>query len=121
MLTAGSGIGRYLGVNTIDDAVLTPTGELEPVEQIGGFVAYRHHWSPQLRSSFVYSTLLNDNDTSLSGTAVTKDVYSLHANLIWRLASSVEFGAELIYAQRELENGLDGDMTRLMFSAKYAF
>mgnify|MGYP002062694244 CR=1 FL=1 len=30
-------------------------------------------------------------------------------------------GAEIMYGERELVNGSDGDFTRVMFSAKYAF
>ena len=31
------------------------------------------------------------------------------------------FGGEFMYADREVESGADGDLTRFQFSAKYAF
>jgi hypothetical protein len=33
----------------------------------------------------------------------------------------LDIGAEIMYGERELVNGTDGDFTRFQFSAKYAF
>jgi len=30
-------------------------------------------------------------------------------------------GGEIMYAEREIESGLDGDLTRFLFSTKYGF
>ncbi len=121
MATFGSGTGRYLGVNTANDAVLDAAGNLEAIDQFGGFVAFRHFWRPQWRSNFTLSYLSNDNDTGLTGTGVTKDVYSIHANLLYEPVPKLVIGGEIMYAERELESGLDGDLTRFLFSTKYGF
>lgn len=121
MATWGSGIGRYLGLNTANDAVLDADGNLEAIDQFGGFVAWRHFWTPKWRSSFTLSYLNNDNDTALTGTGVTKDVYSIHANLLYEPVPKLVIGGEVMYAEREIESGLDGDMTRFLFSTKYGF
>ncbi|MDJ0699453.1 MAG: DcaP family trimeric outer membrane transporter [Woeseiaceae bacterium] len=121
MATYGSGTGRYLGLNTSNGAVLDASGNLNAIDQWGAFVSYRHWWDSQWRSNFTFGYLDNDNDTALTGTGVTADVYSIHANLLYSPVPKMTVGGEIIYAERTLESDLDGDMTRLMFSAKYAF
>ena len=121
MATYGSGTGRYLGLNTANGAVLDAAGNLEAIDEFGGFVSLRHFWSDQWRSNFTASYLSIDNDLLLTGLGVTKDVYSLHANLLYEPVPKLLVGGEIIYAEREVESGLDGDMTRFMLSAKYGF
>ena len=121
MATYGSGTGRYLGLNTANDAVLGADGNLEAIDQFGGFISLRHFWSDQWRSNFTASFLNIDNDVLLTGLGVTKEVRSLHVNLLYEPLPKLMIGGELLYAERETEEGLDGDMTRFMLSAKYAF
>jgi hypothetical protein len=52
---------------------------------------------------------------------VTKNATSYHANIIYSPQPKLDFGAEIMYADREIESGLDGNLTRVQFSAKYAF
>ena len=121
MATVGSGTGRYLGLNTSNGAVLDANGNLNAIDQWGGFVSYRHFWDAQWRSNFTLSYLSNDNDQALTGTGVTKDVYSVHANLLYQPVEKMTVGGEIMFAERTLESDLSGDMTRLLLSAKYAF
>ncbi len=121
MVTTGSGVGRYLGLNTANGAVIDAAGNLEAIDQTGFFVAYRHVWNPQWRSSVMYSALSIDNDISLTGTGVTSDVYSANVNLVYQPVPKLTLGGEIMFAEREIESGLDGDMTRFILSAKYAF
>ncbi len=121
MATFGSGTGRYLGLNTANGAVLDAKGNLNAIDQWGGFVSYRHFWEPQWRSNFTVSYLSNDNDTALTATGVTRDVYSLHANLLYEPVEKMTVGGEIMYAERTLESSVSGDMTRVLLSAKYAF
>jgi hypothetical protein len=121
MATIGSGTGRYLGLNTSNGAVLDATGGLNAIDQWGAFVSYRHWWDSKWRSNFTLGYLDNDNDTTLTGTGVTSEVYSLHANILYSPVPKMTVGGEILYAERTLENNLDGDMTRFIFSAKYAF
>lgn len=125
MATAGAGVGRYLGLAAGVDAVATLdvndnyTG-LKAVDEMGAFVSYRHIWNDQWRSNFTYGYLSIDNPVE-APTGVTKEASSIHANLIYTLGPKLDIGAEIMMADRELENGADGDMTRLIISAKYAF
>lgn len=121
MLVYGSGIGRYVGLNAANDAVLDADGDLAAIDLTSAFVAWRHNWSEKARSTFMVSLLDIDNDTDLSGEAVTASVDSLHANFIYSPYPKLDVGVELMLASRELENGSDGDMDRLQFAIKYAF
>ncbi|MFN4292344.1 MAG: DcaP family trimeric outer membrane transporter [Permianibacter sp.] len=121
MVTTGSGIGRYVGLNTTNDAVLDADGDLYAIDLSSAFVAWRHNWSEKARSTFMVSVLDIDNDTDLTGEAVTASVDSLHANFIYSPYPKLDVGVELTRATRELENGDDGDMGRIQFAIKYAF
>lgn len=121
MISTGSGIGRYVGINTSNDAVLTADGDLAAIDLTAAFVAWRHHWTANARSTFLYSVLDVDNDIALTGSAVTASVDSLHANFIYSPYPKLDVGIELIVANRELENGSEGEMDRLQFAIMYAF
>ncbi len=121
MLSGGSGIGRYLGLNTANEAVLDADGNLNTIDALGGFVSYRHLWNDQWRSNFTLSAFRADNDTDLTGMAVTKSAESAHVNLIYQATAHLRFGIEYQYARREIESGASGNMNRLQFSTIYAF
>jgi len=125
MVTSGSGVGRYLGLAAGVDAVATLNADddytsLKAVDEMGAFVSYRKIWNDQWRSNFTYGYLSIDNPSEMP-TNTTKEASSIHANLIYTLGPKLDIGAEIMMADRELENGADGDMTRLIISAKYAF
>jgi len=117
----GSGMGRYVGLNTANGAVLDATGNLNAIDSSLGAVAYRHHWNSQWRTNLIYSMMNVDNDTALTGTGVTESVSSYQINLLYSPVPKMTLGVGLLDATRELESGADGDMTRIIFSAKYAF
>ncbi|MES2886206.1 MAG: DcaP family trimeric outer membrane transporter [Pseudomonadota bacterium] len=119
-LTTGEGIGRYMALGTSADAVLS-AGELDAIGITGGYLAYKHAWTPQWRSTITASALAIDNDTARTGTGLTKKVQSASINLLYSPVAKLTFGAEYRHAERELENGQDGDLDRLQFSAKYSF
>lgn len=121
MITHGDGLGRYVGLNVSNGAVLNDRNELEAIGTTGGFVAYRHWWNSQWRSTAVFSYMDIDNDTQYTGAGVTDNVWSGHVNLLYSPVPALTFGLEYIYAERELESGLDGTMNRFQFSGKYAF
>lgn len=86
-----------------------------------GFVAYRHWWNDQWRSSIALSMLKADYDTALSGTAVHKGSQTVSANLMFSPVKQLTTGLELRHGKRELENGDDGSLNRLQFSMKYSY
>lgn len=120
-LNTGKGLGRYVGLNTVNGAVLDASGNLETIDVTAFSVAYRHLWNDQWRSTFLYSTLMADNDTELTGVGVTKTTQSYSANLLYQATKKLMVGIEYKFANREVESGLDGDMNRVQFSAKYDF
>ena len=121
MLSGGEGVGRYIGLNFSNDAVLNASGELDAIGVIAGFAAYRHIWSPGWRSNLIYSVQEVDNDTILTGLGVNSSAQSVRGNLIWTPLTGFDVGAELMFGERELESGASGDMTRLSLFAKYGF
>jgi hypothetical protein len=121
MVNTGEGQGRYTGINFANGAVLDGVGDLEAISSTGGFVAYRHWWSEQWRSTAVLSYIDVDNPVDLTGQSVSESAYSAHLNLLYSPKPPLTFGIEYILAEREIESGLSGRMNRLQFSGKYAF
>jgi hypothetical protein len=121
MATMGKGMGRYFGLNLANGAVLDADGNLEAIDSWGVFGSYRHLWNDKWRSNFTLGYAEVDNDTALTGTGVTSEASSIHLNLIYSPQPKLDFGVEVMYADREEESGADGDMTRFQFSAKYAY
>ena len=121
MLTGGEGIGRYVGLNFANDAVLTAGGDLEAIGIVAGFAGYRHVWRPGLRSNLIYSFQRVDNDASLTGLLVNQAADSIRGNLIWSPVAGFDVGGELSFGRRELESGAEGDLTRVQLFAKYGF
>lgn len=121
MASFGSGMGRYFGLNLANGAVLDANGDLEAIDSWGVFGSYRHLWNSQWRSNLTLGYASVDNDINLTGTGVTSDASSVHVNLIYSPQPKLDFGFEVMYANREIESGADGDLTRFQFSAKYAY
>ena len=122
-LNTGGGLGRYLAINTSAGAAVDNNNQLEAIDSLGLFASYRHHWNQKYRSNFIYSALDVDNNTALSGIGggTTKGTWSARANLMFDWARNLTLGGELTLANREVENGNDGDLTRLQFMAMYKF
>ena len=115
------GLGRYIGLNTANGAVLDEFGNLEAIDSTGIFGSYRHFWNDKWRSNLTLGYLTVDNDTDLTGMGVTSEATSLHVNLIYSPVPKMDFGIEYMHANREVESGMDGDLDRIQFSAKYAY
>lgn len=120
MVTSGEGIGRYLALGTSADAVLTGD-QLDAISLTSGYLAYKHSWTPQWRSTLTLSALAIDNPVAQTGSAITKSVQSASINLLYSPVAKLTLGAELRHANRELENGQDGDLDRVQLSAKYSY
>jgi hypothetical protein len=121
MVSGGKGLGRYVGLNIVNGAVLDENNELEAIDTLSAFLAYRHFWTDRFRSSVALGWFSADNPTELTGLNVTKEAQSLHANFIWTPLPKLDLGVEYIFAKREIESGADGDLNRFQFSAKYAY
>lgn len=117
----GGNLGRYVGLNFANDAVLDAGGELEGIDGFAGFVAYRHMWTPKLRSTFSYAMQDYDNDTDLTGSAANKSSDSWTLNIFYSPLPKLDVGAEFRRANREIESGDNGDLDRFQFTTKYSF
>lgn len=124
-VTTGSGLGRYLGLNTWNGAYIDSNGELEAIDSTGVSFAYRHFWTEKLRSNVVYSRGWADNDeellASVNPATYTEYTQRLAFNLMYSPASNLTFGAEISQANRETEANVDGDLNRLQLMAMYKF
>ncbi|HEY0943297.1 MAG TPA: DcaP family trimeric outer membrane transporter [Steroidobacter sp.] len=120
-ITGGEGLGRYVGVNFVNDAVLTANGNLEAISGWAGFAAWRHVWSQQVRSTLMLSASEYDNDVLLTGGAVNKSSWSWAVNTFYSPVPKLDVGIELRGAEREIESGASGSMRRLHAVARYSF
>ncbi len=119
-LTGGEGLGRYIGLAASRATALDPSGELEAIPSYGGLIAWRHPFGETARFNVGYSGLFIDNPDYLGGGA-TSSVQSAYGAVLWDIAPKLTAGVELMHGVRELENGIDGNITRLTVSTKYGF
>ncbi len=120
-VNAGQGIGRYLAFGVGSDVVTEASGDINALDGYGGFVAWRHVFSPKVRTNLMYAASHFDNDAALTGFGVTERTQSMHANVIYSPFPKLDIGAELIYGQRSLEDDREGDLKRLHTTVKYTF
>ena len=121
MGTVGDGIGRYIGLNIVNDAALNAAGDLDPIFTYSGFAAYRHFWSDDLRSTVAASYFKADNPILLTTDQVTDESWNAFANIIWTPVSPLSIGIEYMYAERTLEDGRSGNQQKVQVSTKYSF
>jgi opacity protein-like surface antigen len=120
-LNFGEGLGRYVGLGIVTDAVIDADGDLEAISGVAGFVAFRHVFNPKVRANVYWAGSRWDNDIALTGLGVTKRVESISANLFYTPVPRLDFGLEYRHGRRTLESGADGELDRLHFIARYAF
>ncbi len=123
-ISAGNALGRYLGLQTYRDGVIADNGDIDLIDTVGGYIAYRHFWAPKWRSSLVLSASSADNPNTVAATTAAS-YQSAHANLIYAPIAGLNFGVEYIRATKNNERPVNsddsGDVDRLQFSAKYTF
>ena len=122
MVNAGEGLGRYIGLNIVNDAAIDPvTGNLDAIASYSGFAAYRHVWSDKVRSTVAGSYFKADNPAALTSTSPTDTVWNALANVIYTPVPKLDLGIEYMFVERENEAGLDGNLQKVQVSAKYSF
>ena len=120
-LTAGSGMGRYIGLGVTADAVLDADGNLDSLDGVAGYVAWRHLWSSKVRTNIIYANSTWNNPIDLTGGSVNESLQSIRFNMFYSPMKNLDVGVEWMQGKRELENGIDGTMSRLQFTTKYSF
>lgn len=121
MGTVGDGLGRYIGLNIVNDAALDANGDLDLIFTYSGFAAYRHLWSDKLRSTVAGSYFKADNPVLLTTGAVTDESWNVLANIIYSPSRPIDIGLEYMYAERTLESGESGNLQKVQVSTKYSF
>ena len=121
MVTYGDGVGRYIGLGFVPDGYVDINDDIATAEALAYFVAYRWQWNDKWRSNIMYGNTSIDYDSDVAASTLNDTGSSFHFNVIRNVLPKLEVGAELIWGERELVNGTDGDFTRLLLSAKYAF
>ncbi len=116
----GEGLGRYVGLALPVDGTIAANGDIDLSTTTAFTLAYRHWWTDKVRSSIIYSDLDVDYD-SATPIASTSSSESIAVNLMYSPVKNVTLGVMYLHAERELDNGAEGDLTRLQASAKYAF
>ena len=114
----GNALGRYV---TFNDATINNTGKINLTEIIVANLAYQHWWTKTLRSSIAVATAYADQDTSIVPATINKLFASSHINLMWSPIRKMTLGLEWLHGYRELDNGNNGHLDRLQFSAVYKF
>ena len=120
-VSGGMGLGRYAALNFVNGAQIRDDEGLEAIPSVLGFVSYRHLWSERWRSSANVSAFRADHDTSIVSDGVTRSAWSASANLIYSPVPGMSVGLEFMRAERAVEDGRDGAMDRIQFSARYDF
>ncbi|ATD66197.1 hypothetical protein CNR27_00950 [Luteimonas chenhongjianii] len=121
-LSGGDGIGRYIGLATIQqDAMVDSAGDIDALGGWAGYVGLRQVFSPKVRGNLFYARSQWDNEAAWTGMGVTRKVQSMHANMIWSPVPKLDFGVEAIWGERTLESGADGELIRLHTMARYSF
>ncbi|MGY6555789.1 MAG: DcaP family trimeric outer membrane transporter [Wenzhouxiangella sp.] len=122
----GEGIASYMNDGGMDlapsarfdaDAV-SPQATAIPL--LGIMAYYDHWWSPRWSSSIGYSFTRVNNTNFQTPDAFSKGQYA-SVNLLHFPNQRVMLGAELMWGQRENNDGSSDDALRLQFSVKYSF
>ena len=120
-ITGGEGIGRYVGVNFNNDAVLTSSGDLDAISGWAAFAAWRHVWNDRVRSTLMLSGSDYDHDAATAGPSANKSSWSWALNTFYSPLAKLDLGVELRFAEREIESGASGSMRRFQAVARYSF
>ena len=123
--TYGDGIGRYLGLGYAPDALYDRTAlgnRLLKVENFAAFGSLKLGWTGNLRSTIAagYQHADYPGGVIVPGLANVA-AYSAAVNLFWSPVKNLDIGIEVRHAEREVANGLKGQMDRVEMAAKYTF
>jgi len=107
-----SGIAR-LGTIAVPDVGITPLGNIKNTTGFSIVAAFRHFWTPQLRSELYgsYSQLEIGSIAPLASYAAGAPVRALDpkefivaGNLIWTPVSGLDIGVEVVYSHVDLRS-----------------
>jgi len=118
-LAYGKGIANYSNDCCVDLAS-NAAGSPEAVPLLDWLVYYDHWWNDTLSSSIGYSQNYQDNTSGQAGAAQRYGQYT-SVNLLWYPVRNVMTGVELMWGERQNNNGQSANDTRIQFSGQYKF
>ncbi|KTF68246.1 DcaP family trimeric outer membrane transporter [Sphingomonas sp. HT-1] len=123
MATYGQGIGRYLGLGYVPDALFGGTAtRMARIDNFAAFAALKLGWTNNLRSTFTGSYQTAQYPDRLAVTLLAnKAAWSAAANLFWTPVKGMDVGIEYRHGQRELVSGDSGALDRIEMAFKYGF
>jgi len=113
-------VGRYLALLAFRDGAIDADGNLDLATTTGGYLSWKAQISPKW-NSVLTAALSRGNLANGVADTTTEEVSNFNASIFYNPTSKLKFGAGIIQANRELENGLDGDLTRLQVMSRYVF
>jgi hypothetical protein len=116
----GNVLSPYVSTGAYADAAIKASGQMELITIHSGLLAYQRHWNDQWRTNIIISHS-HANLPAYVNDSLTKKAYSAHINLLWNPRPQILFGLEYLYALRELQNDLNGDLSRFQFSSRFNF
>jgi hypothetical protein len=94
--------------------------DAEAIPLLGMLAYYDHWWSDKWSSSIGYSLTEVDNTNFQDPGAFSRIDYA-SGNLLHYPADNLMIGAELMWGERENNDGASEDDVRFQFTAKYSF
>jgi hypothetical protein len=123
----GEGIASYMNDGGMDlapsadwDAGIVTDLEAEAVPLTGVLAYYDHWWNDKWSSSIGYSFTEVDNTNFQDPGAFQKIDYA-SGNVLYYPAENLMIGGELMWGQRENNDGASEDDVRFQFTVKYNF
>lgn len=117
----GEGIGRYVGINSVNDAVVNDVLNLDALGYTGVTLAYRHVWNAQYRTNLIFARGQFEDKRELTGLNANDHTQRIAANLMYQANERMVVGFEVSRATRELLSGQDGNLDRVQVSVQYSF
>ncbi len=119
-LNFGDGIGRYLEGGKDQGASITPNGKLDTQSGYGGFVTYKHWWTPELSTNLDLGIGYYDLNPEEDAQA-NERLLSSHINLIWVPLEQLELGLEYVWGHRRVHDGREGEISRVQVNSIFIF
>lgn len=95
-------------------------GSVETLKAYGGYIAFQHWWTNELRSNLVLSYVRANLPRFATADTFKQGQYGA-VNLIWSPWSEVDLGIEAQYGERQDRDNRRGRQTRIQSTATYRF
>lgn len=117
-LTYGDGVGRYILNGFGQDAFVDASGDIDTIEAYGITGQITHALTDNITLGLAYGRY---EALDTFGPNDLEAVNTIHATAFWNPTERVTIGGEVIWGDRENENGADDDALRLQTSFQVNF